>query len=298
MAYHLRAGDTRLTVETPGERYRFCRFDWNGLVSSVRYRGVELAGQEKPLFSRDARVFGRGFHNEFGIKKCVGYDGCAVGEWFPKIGTGWLKKDDKPYFFYNGYELDPLSFEHGASEDGTSATFACESGERNGYAYRYEKTVTCEPGGFAVSYRLDNVGSRAIETEEYCHNFLCFGGKRMDKGYELSFPLDIDRAKLVEDVDPDGILSISGSRITVTGKTRKQFYLGGVSGASDRPYEAGRCWTLSHEGLGLSLSESVSFAPESVHVWGWTSVVSPEAFLALRAAPGERVEWKRVYEVR
>ena len=36
-------------------------------------------------------------HNEFGIRRCIGYDEAGEDGLFPKIGTGWLKKNDVPY---------------------------------------------------------------------------------------------------------------------------------------------------------------------------------------------------------
>ncbi len=318
MAFVLSSGDVELRVERAGERYRWCRFDWNGLVSSLRYRGVELLGQERPLFSRNDRKFGRGLHNEFGISACVGYDDCAVGEWFPKIGVGWLKKDAKPYFFFTEYEREAIAFDCERSADGTDATFVCESGNRNGYAYRYEKRIRAAGSGLSVRYRLENSGEKPIVTDEYTHNFLRFGGRRMEKGYALSFPHEIDPARFAKTVDPDGILSVEKNRVAILGKTRKQFYIGGITAAADGPDgpagpagyaggaggagairgEAGLStrWTLVHAGLGVSLSERGSFAPSAVHLWGWKDVISPEVFFPIRAEPGSAVEWERVYE--
>ena len=309
MAFSLSAGDVELAVERAGERYRWCRFDWNGLVSSLKFRGVELLGQEKPFLSRNDRKFGRGLHNEFGIKTCVGYDDCSVGEWFPKIGVGWLRKDSKPYFFFTEYERDPISFDCDRSADGSSAAFRCESGNRNGYAYRYEKTIRAVDTGLSVRYRLENSGERPIVTDEYTHNFLRFGGRRMERGYELSFSRELDPARFSKTVDPDGILSVVGNRVALGGKTREQFYIGGISARADdaRADDVARVgipagcgllaqWTLAHTGLGVSLSERGSFAPAAIHLWGWKDVISPEVFFPIRAEPGETVEWERTYE--
>ncbi len=302
MAYDLSSGDIALTVERAGERYRWCRFDWNGLVSSLKFRGIELLGQERPLLSRNDRKFGRGLHNEFGIKNCVGYDDCAVGEWFPKIGVGWLRRDEKPYFFFTEYEREPVSFDSERSADGTTATFVCESENRNGYAYRYEKQIRASESELTVRYRLENSGEKTIETDEYTHNFLRFGGRRMDRGYELSFPRNLEPARFTETVNPDGILFVRENRVVIAGKTRKQFYLGGISAGTgdavrgvDRDGARGE-WTLSHAGLGVSLTERDSFAPSAVHLWGWKDVISPEVFFPIRAESGAVVVWERSYE--
>jgi len=294
MSFGLKNKQIELRLEKAGERYRGSRFDWNGLVTQVRFRGTTVLGEEKPLFKRNAARFGRGLHNEFGIKTCVGYDDCKTGEWFPKIGTGWLKKDDKPYFFYTEYELDRLRFDCEVTPD-SRALFTCESGERNGYAYRYTKEILLEEAGFRIRYNLENTGSKTLATEEYTHNFLCVGGRPMDAGYSLVFPWKIDPARLGENVNPDGILSIEENRIPVTGKTKKEFYLGGLSnGVTGRDGLASE-WTLTHAPSGISVSEKGSFAPSAVHVWGARSVISPEVFFSFKIEAGNILSWERNY---
>ncbi len=292
MAILIKNDDFLLKLERPGERYTGSRFDWNGLVSSVRFRDIELLGQEKPWFQRNPSRFGRGLHNEFGIKQAVGYQDCHAGEWFPKIGTGWLKKDENPYFFYNDYELDPLSFQD--STDGQDTViFSCDSGERNGYAYRYTKRVTLSADGFTITYTLENTGSKRIETDEYVHNFLSLGGKRMGPGYTLEFPWNIEEVILVEQVDPDNILKLSGNTVTFAGRARNQFYLGGLTGGETAVDGVAAQWRL--ENSGLFIAETGNFTPDAVHLWGWKHVISPEVFFAFSLEPGESVSWERVY---
>jgi len=294
MSFGLKNKQISLRLEKAGERYRGSRFDWNGLVSQVRFRGTTVLGEEKPLFKRNAARFGRGLHNEFGIKTCVGYDDCKAGEWFPKIGTGWLRKDDKPYFFYTDYELEKLRFDCEVSGE-TGALFTCDSGERNGYGYRYTKEVVLEEAGFRIRYNLENTGNKTLATEEYVHNFLCVGGRRMDSGYALSFPWKIDPSRLVENVNPDGIVSIEENRVLVTGTTKKEFYLGGLSnGVTGKDGLAGE-WTLFHEPSGIRMTETGSFTPSGVHVWGARSVISPEVFFSFKIEAGNILSWERVY---
>jgi len=294
MSFSLKNKQISLRLEKAGERYRGSRFDWNGLVTQVRFRGTTVLGEEKTFLKRNAARFGRGLHNEFGIKTCIGYDDCKPGEWFPKIGTGWLKKDDKPYFFYTGYELEPLRFDCEITPD-SRVLFTCDSGERNGYGYRYTKEVVLEEAGFRIRYNLENTGSKTLATEEYVHNFLCVGGRRMDEGYSLAFPWKIDPSRLAENVNPDGIISIDENRVSVTGKTQKEFYLGGLSnGVTGKDGLSGE-WTLFHEPSLLRMSEKGSFIPSGVHVWGARSVISPEMFFSFEIETGNILSWERVY---
>ncbi len=292
MALLLKNDTLLLQLERPGERYTGSRFDWNGLVSSVQFRDIELLGQEKPRFQRNPARFGRGLHNEFGIKTAVGYDDCAPGDWFPKIGTGWLKRDESPYFFYTDYPLDPLSFED--STDGPDAViFSCDSGRRNGYEYRYTKRISLSENGFVIAYTLENRGEKRIETDEYVHNFLNFGGNRISPGYAVRFSWTIEDVALTERVDPDDILSLSGDTVHFTGRARNQFYLGGLTGGKTAADGVSAAWRL--ERSGVYLSEQGNFSPAAVHVWGWKHVVSPEVFFAFSVEPGETVSWERMY---
>jgi hypothetical protein len=79
MSVVLRNKEIRVEIECAGERYKGSRFDWNGTVVSARFRGTEMLGQEKPPFRRNSRIYGRGLHNEFGIRTPVGWDDCAGG---------------------------------------------------------------------------------------------------------------------------------------------------------------------------------------------------------------------------
>jgi hypothetical protein len=299
MSIILKNADLALRLETAGETYTGSRFDWNGLVASAKYRGVELLGQEKPRFQRNPAIFGRGLHNEFGIHAPVGYDDCSVGEWFPKIGVGWLRRDEKPYFFYTQYSVEPATFTV-VIQGADRAVFSADSGVRNGYGWRYEKTVSLEADGWRIAYRLENIGSKPIATDEYVHNFLCFAGRRVGPAYSLEFPWTLQPGRFSETNNPDGILAPEGRSVRFTGKTGKQFYLGGLSLGVLAADGLAASWTLTglnRVGRRLSLTERGSFVPTGVHLWGWKRVISPELFHSFTLAPGQCETWERHYSV-
>lgn len=294
MAITLKNKTVKLVIEKAGEKYRGSRFDWNGTIVSARYKGYEILGHEKPVFKRNARLFGRGLQNEFGISQAVGYDECAPGEWFPKIGIGWLKRDDKPYFFYTQYAIDPI--EHTCTREGAD-TVVCtaRSDSRNGYAYEYEKTIALENDGFRVHYRLENTGQKKIETDEYVHNFLSPGGKNIGPNCTLSFPWKLDPSAFSELKDPDGIMDIRGKEVAFVKGTKEQFYLGDIGRSASVKEGLAARWTL-HDGKGdVSFSEEGSFVPSKVAVWGWTHVISPELFFSISLERGDIVTWERRY---
>ena len=112
MAIILDNGNVRIKIETAGENYKGSRFDWNGTVISAKFNEIETLGEEKKLFHRNKKIYGRGMHNEFGIKRPIGYDETGKDGLFPKIGTGWLKRNKVPYFFYTQYPIKTLDFSY------------------------------------------------------------------------------------------------------------------------------------------------------------------------------------------
>jgi hypothetical protein len=119
----------------------------------------------------------------------------------------------------------------------------------------------------------------------------------MDAGYSLEFPWKLDPQRFIETNNPDGILVVDGHRVEVIGKTRKQFYLGGLSEGATKQGGLAAKWTLEHAGKGIRLSETGDFAPTGVHLWGWKRVISPEVFHSFTLVPGGSTSWKRSYTV-
>ena len=296
MAIKIKNKDIVLVIETAGERYKGSRFDWNGTITQVYFRGIPLLGQEKKLFYRNAKIYGRGLHNEFGINDCIGYDDAGADELFPKIGTGWLKKDDKPYFFYTQYQLEQLKF-HLKRPRSDIAEFYCESGEKNGYAYEYKKTITLLQDGFTIDYELKNVGQKNFATTEYVHNFFCPGlyGK-ISNNIELGFGWQFDVEKLAEKKDADA-LETDGKSIIFRKEPDGEFFVGGIFEAKTDG-DAVSSWTLKDKRYGLLITEEDSFVPDGVNLWGHSRAISPEMFFRFSAAPQETVKWQRTYKIK
>ncbi|MNN53527.1 hypothetical protein D3C81_1682880 [compost metagenome] len=55
-------------------------------------------------------------------------------------------------------------------------------------------------------------------------------------------------------------------------------------------------WELIHQPSGVGVRELSNFSVSEVAVWGQGHVISPEMFIEVKVAPGERKNWSRVYE--
>lgn len=296
MAITLNNSQIKLRIETPGEKYRGSRFDWNGTITQIWYKGKKMLAGEKMLFHRNDRIYGRGLHNEFGIKNCIGYDDIPVGEYFPKIGTGWLKKDEKPYFFFTQYKLDVLDFSWQKVSD-TKAVFMCDSGIRNGYGYRYTKTIEIIDNTFTVSYNLENVGEKKISTTEYIHNFLLPSGKNIGPHLELFFNWEYDKASLTENVKTENLIEFTSKGIKFEKTPDVEYFLGSVFEArKDKKFSENGSWCVSDSQNGVVMSESVDFVPYHTDVWGHKQSLSPELFKWLDVEPGSCANWNRTYK--
>lgn len=298
MADTLQNGQVCLTIESAGETYRGSRFDWNGTIVQASFKGCRMLGGEKTFLHRNDALYGRGMHNEFGIRSCIGYDdGDGKGEsaWFPKIGTGWLKKNSDPYFFYTQYEIDPITFEKEIKTD--KAVFFCKSGTRNGYGYEYTKCISLKENGFITEYTLTNSGDKPFATDEYVHNFLQPGGKKTGRSVSLQFPWTVRADVLADASDKDHIFRREMTGLSLTGSPRgsHEFFLGSLTGqtlpSEKSPYPAH--WLLKDTRLPFSMSETGSFRLEKCDIWGHAHVISPEMFFSFSAAPGETVTWSR-----
>lgn len=295
MAITLHNSNLKLKIETPGEKYRGSRFDWNGTVTQIWYKGKKMLAGEKMLFHRNNKIFGRGLHNEFGIKHCVGYEDIPVGEYFPKIGTGWLKKDEKPYFFYTQYKLDVLDFSWQKVSD-TKAIFMCDSGIRNGFGYRYTKTIELKDDTFQISYNLENVGEKKISTTEYIHNFLLPAKKNIGPHLELAFNWEYDKANLSENVKTENLIDFTANGLKYQKTPDVEYFLGGVWEARKvKNFGQNGKWTLTDSASGIKMSETASFVSFHTDVWGHKQCVSPELFIWLDVEPGQSKDWNRTY---
>lgn len=285
----------KLKIETPGEKYRGSRFDWNGTITQIWFNGKKMLAGEKMIFHRNNRIFGRGLHNEFGIKNCVGYDDIPVGEYFPKIGTGWLKKDDKPYFFATQYKLEPLKFGWEKVSD-TRGIFFCDSGVRNGFGYRYTKTIELQNESFIISYELINIGDKKISTTEYVHNFLLPYKKNVGSQLQLDFNWEYDKSKLTENVKTENIIDFTPTGIKFTKTPNVEFFLGSVFEAHKNSFNETGFWKLSDSENKVAMSECDSFVPYHCDVWGHKKCVSPELFIWLDLEPSAQAKWSRKYK--
>lgn len=283
---HINLKNSRLNVEIaqPGTFYKGSRFDWTAFITKVVLDGKFSFCVPESLIPEQGSG-GYGICNEFGITTPIGYDEAKPGEKFPKLGTGLLTRfDESDYFFFDKYEVQP--FEIKISTDSNTAVFRSEPALCKGYAAALTKKVSISDNRLTIDYCLENTGNKQIITEEYCHNFIAINETRIGPGYIIRFPYNIQ----VDDI-PD-VMSVKDNEINFTKMPQKDFYC--------RPQGFNQVnehyWEVINQNEKAGLREYGKFPISMVAVWGTSHVVSPEVFIRIDLAPGEKMEWKREYE--
>jgi hypothetical protein len=308
----------RLTVEIalPGEVYKGTRFDWSGFITQVTLDGTHTFCASESL-QPGRGTGGSGLCNEFGNEKPVGYDDAPVGEAFPKLGIGLLKRPDgDTYRFIRPYEIIeefPIIYDAGEQQ----VVFYVEPIPCRGYAARLQKTLSVSGADLTIAYSLENAGEHDIVTREYCHNFLRIDDHMVGPDYVLTFPYSITLEPLGEQLGGFlprwvrmliprpwlaklgemifqrmlTVVSVKGNEITWNGMPERAFYarLQGFHKTDQAQ------WTLVHKPSGVQVQEFDDFEPARVAVWGVEHVVSAEVFMDINLKPGETLNWTRRY---
>src|SRR4051812_45110411 len=173
--------------------YRGTRFDWSGVVGSLKYRGHEYYG---PWFHKvdpgirdvdydDSGVVVSDRSSTIGPAeeyqpdgKPLGYDDAKGGGTFIKIGVGVLRKpkNETKYDHYKPYEIVDTG-KWTVHKTPAAVEFIQEiSDPSSQYGYRYTKVVRLdkEKPLLVIEHALRNTGSRTIQSTMYNHNFLPF----------------------------------------------------------------------------------------------------------------------------
>jgi len=290
MAHILKNKNLEIHIDLPFENYKFSRFDWTGKIAKVKFEDIQLSSIER-TDCQNEHDFGKGFYNEFGIDKALGFDETDMGGWFHKIGVGLLKKDSTQYQFHKKYEIDPATFKIIAESN--KIVISCTSKTVNGYAYVLNKEIELHDSSFTIKYHLKNTGEKDIITDEYNHNFTAINEALIGKNYALKFQFRLKPELFDEAVNPEGKVDIGQSEITFSGSPQEQFFFSNLTGSENVRAE----WELINLKSKIGISEIASFQTNKVNLWGWKHVISPELFFKIFLKPDQSIEWSRNYKV-
>jgi hypothetical protein len=286
--------------------YHGLRFDWAGIIGSLKSGGHEYYG---PWFSKldpsvrdfvfqdgeiaaSAASAATGPAEEF--QTPLGYDSAKPGGTFVKPGVGVLRKtDDAAYSPYTAYQLvDTGKWSVKRSGSSVEITQLLDSPE-NDYKYIYTKTIRLIPGEarMVIEHTLRNTGGVAIRTKLYDHNFLTLDHAPIGPNITVILPFEI---KPVSSPDPQ-FARIDGKRFvylkTLVDKDRVTSGLQGFGGnASDYDIR------VENRRAGAGVRIRGDHPLDNLSLWSIRSVMAVEPFIQISVDPQREVSWKYTYD--
>jgi hypothetical protein len=288
--------------------YRGTRFDWSGVVASLRFKGHDYYG---PWFDRmDPKVNDFTYEGERVVAgpcsaitgpaeefqsngSALGWDEAKPGGTFIKIGVGVLRKDSTNYSFARLYEMvDPGKWTLRTEAD--SITFTHElSDVASGYAYVYRKSVRVTAGKpeLVLDHSLKNTGRHVIQTATYNHNFLVLDRQPPGPDFTITFPFPLrsSRPPIAE------LAQVRGSELAFARPLRDRDVVYAVlegfgTSANDHQVRIHNGKT----GAGLKITGDRPLS--RLAFWAMRNVLSVEPFIAMTIEPGGEFAWRTAIE--
>lgn len=289
--------------------YRASRFDWSGAIASLTANGHEYFGQWFANYDPMAHGNITGPVEDYWP---VNYEAAKPGETFVKIGVGTLKKaDDTPYRFQAAYErLDTGKWT--TTKGANWIEFKHElTDPASGYGYVYTKRVALTPGQsqMTIDHSLQNTGTKAIDTDNYNHGFFMLDRQPTGPDTRVTFTFDPKPER-----DLGAGAAIRGKQLVYLQELITNPPL--PPGATRPPPAPGAPPTVVQSVLtGHSLTDVKDFDIKventrtgagvrfygdtpmiKMNYWSTRSNVSPEAYVAVKAAPGATTTWRITYD--
>jgi hypothetical protein len=278
-----------LPDETKGY-YQGTRFDWSGVIESLKFSGHEYFGKWFEKYDPKIHDAIMGPVDDF---LPVGYESAGTGENFLKIGIGVIRKpDNEPWTFSRTYPVtDYGKWKVTAKTDQVQFIHILKDGN---YSYEYEKNVRLakDKPVMVLTHSFKNKGKRTIETQVYNHNFFVIDNKMTGPGYSAEFPFKISGVFR----DGPALVDIRENKFSLLrniakGETIFSTGLQG-NGTSDKLYEIRIVNSETGAGVRITCDQPL----EKMVFWANPFTFCPEPYIRLKAEPGETFKWTITYE--
>ena len=284
-------GEVEMKIYLPDPEkglYRATRFDWSGVIASVKYKDHEYFGYWKethdPMFHEDLTGPVEGF-----IKPGLGYDEAKPGEGFIRIGVGVIEKEDETEFkwmdTYHILDHGQWNIDHG--EDWIS--FIHEVQSDFGFAYRYTKTIRLKKNGFTIKHSLQNMGEKVIETDQFNHNFFMIDGKKTGTAFQLEFPFEISTGD-----NPKGYLELEGKNLSFVKDVERGGSVYIKLEGYGKDVKDHKVTVLNRES-GAGVTFTVDKPIHRMVFWACETTLCPENFIWISVSPKEEETWMSDY---
>jgi hypothetical protein len=287
----------KLTVYLPDVDkgyYRGTRFDWSGLIARIEYKKHVLFGEWKTPHKADDPEGALGTAEEFGITGPPGYKDAQPGETFIKIGVGELRKEkDADYSFMTPYPIVSTG-EWRYTTSNAAAEFTQTLKTDSGWGYRYVKRLALDGDkpAFTIAHELHNTGTKSIETDVYCHNFVIVDGDPVGPNYRVRFGFP---ARPPEKHQLGDLAEVTDKSLLVRRDLGGKTFFVQLAGLTDKA--ADHAFTVEHTKSRLALRVTGDTPLSKFNVWSIKTALCPEPFVAIKLGPGETKKWSSRYEV-
>jgi hypothetical protein len=270
--------------------YQGTRFDWSGVISSLKFANNEYFGLWFQIYEPKIHDAIMGPVDAIWP---VGYETAKPGEKFLVPGVGILTRpDEKPWAFVTTYPVQNYgNWNVKAEADRVRFVHTVEDKD---YGYTYEKNVILEKDKpvMKITHSYKNRGRKTVETQCYNHNFFVINKQPVGPGYSAEFPFDI------HGVFRDGpeLVSINGKKFSLKRNlvTPETIFSGGLEGENN----PGKAYDIKIENSTTKAGVRITCDKPLLKMVFWANPYTfcPEPYLLLKAAPGEVYEWTITYE--
>jgi hypothetical protein len=273
--------------------YRGTRFDWSGIISSLRYNGHEYFGQWYEKHDPKIHDAITGPVEEFLTNDAgLGYAEASAGGTFIRIGVGVVRKpDEKAYRRFETYDIvDPGKR---AVHSGRNwIEFVHELTSNDGYGYTYRKTLRLTEGKpqLVIEHSLTNTGRKTIETAQYNHNFFVIDHEVVGPDMAVRFPFE---PKPTAELKNGGM--VRGHEITYARELQKgESVFSQVEGFENNAKDYDFRIENRKSGAGVRISGDTPLS--KVVFWSIRSVACPEPYVQLQIKAGSEAKWNITYD--
>jgi hypothetical protein len=280
-----------LYLPDPGSGYyRGTRFDWSGVIASLRWDGHEYFGQWFDRYDPTLHDAITGPVEEFLTgDSSLGYAEAKPGAPFVRIGVGAVRrKDEGPYRRFDTYDIvDPgkWTIANGAG----SIEFTHELGDTGGYAYVYTKRVSVSGDTLVLEHSLRNTGRTRIATSVYNHNFFTLDRETTGPDFVVRFPFAPRPQRSF-----DGAAEVRGNDVVFLREFEpKQTIfseLDGFGGVRDHGFR------MENRKTGAGVRVTGDRPIQKLYFWSAWKTVCPEPYIDVSVDPGKTSSWRTTYE--
>ena len=270
--------------------YRGTRFEWSGVIRSLRYRGHECFGQWKE-HSPQYHDCITGPAGEFQAEDTPDHDFLRVNEGDPflRLGVGLLMKTGGGEFVR--FSTYPIVDASGwtFTESPRRMSFQHSGSSPTGMSYRFHKVVSVEENAPRLSllHRIENTGKIPIGTRHYYHNFFCMDGIHPGPSLELALPV----APAVQ-LAAQSPLAVSGTTVSLLRRldANERIFVKLLDTRATYALEIRQ--RATEFGVSISSDQQLS----SLLLWINDRVFCPEPYIDIRVEPGEDFTWSVWYD--